>query len=281
MKRNRKVNFRKSLSFRILHRGMLSALLVILAVSVPMYSFEIYQGRKAIKAESERVAFRVSNTFAMPFWSLDDRMLDSLIRLELKDEDVFALHIYQENGDLYIGLHEDDDGKIIPCTDEDADIKRSFLRKTVNMEMDGRIFGRVDVFFTDTHFTYQMYRRIFNTLILIIFVTICTFFITNHSLRKKVIRPIEELSRVVEHFGNKDFSVRSPALSDDELGILSDHINEMADTIQNYSESLEKMVEERTAQLASAEKMAALGELVAGISHEINTPVGTAITAAS
>ena len=65
--------------------------------------------------------------------------------------------------------------------------------------------------------------------------------------------------------------------------------------LENLNEDLEKQVEDRTTELQSmineltsakdnlieSEKLSALGRMVAGISHEVNTPLGVAVTSAS
>jgi len=56
--------------------------------------------------------------------------------------------------------------------------------------------------------------------------------------------------------------------------------NDLEKVNVNLKESLE-ILEKTRDQLVQSEKMAALGGLVAGVAHEINTPVGVGVTAAS
>lgn len=132
-----------------------------------------------------------------------------------------------------------------------------------------------------------------------------------------IMRRLERLMAAADRLGTGDLSTRTMLDHDKgELGVLAGAFDRMAESLQiqdfdrrraeheccQLNTELEERVTTRTAELAKAnkelqtalenlrqtqgqlvmsEKLAALGGLVAGVAHEINTPVGVALSATS
>ena len=117
----------------------------------------------------------------------------------------------------------------------------------------------------------------------------CIFFglLMAYFMFKIVNKPMEELTKAAEKYKMGNFTKKKKKTNYEEINTLIDTYNSMGESLNELYTSLEMKVEERTVELEKAykelqdaqtmmvhsEKMKSLGELVAGITHEINNPV--------
>ena len=101
---------------------------------------------------------------------------------------------------------------------------------------------------------------------------------------KRVTARIDQLRKGAEVIEKGQLDNRLRIDSGDEIELLSKQFNSMASKLEESYQTLEKKVEERTRELKESqetmvqqEKMVGVGQLAAGIAHELNTPLGTII----
>jgi two-component system NtrC family sensor kinase len=83
-------------------------------------------------------------------------------------------------------------------------------------------------------------------------------------ISRSITRPVETLARATEKVAQGDRTVTVPVEGTGELAVLARSFNTMVETLRTTEQ-----------QLLQSEKLASVGQLAAGVAHEINNPLGT------
>ena len=105
--------------------------------------------------------------------------------------------------------------------------------------------------------------------LLIFLVTFVLIIIFTFYMGKKFSDPVKDVVTGTQIIASGDFTYRIKTNLNDELGELARSFNKMAEYLQKTYQDLKSA----SAQLTQSAKLAAVGELAAGVAHELNQPL--------
>jgi two-component system NtrC family sensor kinase len=128
---------------------------------------------------------------------------------------------------------------------------------------EGRVVGSLYVGIRESAFL-RLVHTFYNRMALIALVCIVLAAVIAVPLAQFVTRPIVQLVEATRRLAQGDMTVRVPVFGKGELAVLGQSFNSMVETLHQTQQ-----------ELLHKEKLASMGQLAAGVAHEINNPLGT------
>lgn len=281
-------------------RGLRRALYVVLILSLVLpgivagFALIYLSLQRTLESETrvraEKLADLLQAGMTMPLWEMAPETGRPLVTAIAADPSVTLITVYDINNGVLLDYQRQTQSKVAPIV-----ITRPIAR-------DNEYLGQVVIRYSTSAAIDEAWRASVRLLTIIALQLLVSFILIGAWLSRRVLNPLETLRLSANRIAAGDLQSVVPVLRSDEFGQLSARLDAMRNSLAQSVARLEERVEERTFALKAvntrlqttlddlqrmqnllvqSEKLASLGSLVAGVAHELNTPIGTGVTVVS
>ncbi|GAB2596281.1 sensor histidine kinase [Nitrincola alkalisediminis] len=267
--------------------GVIPLLVVVMLVATSL--LVVYENKQAKRLEAQYVQQRVdtlARQLAEPVWQLAHNVTANILTASLEDKGTLCIVLEHVSG-IVLNAQPLTIGN---CGSAVLDVR--VFHSPVHYEGLGEARRVADLYLhyrpQTGNFIAHLMQSIKGLMLILITGVLTLVIITTALFRWIIFRPLEQVSNSLKFY--QSTGVRHPVdwSSNDELGLLIKDYNNTLSLQVKTEEDLAKARDEAHIalenlknlqnQLVQTEKLASLGKMVAGIAHEVNTPLGNAKT---
>ncbi|WP_196159215.1 sensor histidine kinase [Reinekea sp. G2M2-21] len=219
-----------------------------------------------------------------PLWSFIPENAEHLIDGVALNSAVNRITVTDALGDLFVDYY-----RVGYTPEPDA------LTLTDNVVREEKIIGKIELEYSLQPARTQARLETQQVLIITTAQVLLSLTVILFIINRRVNKPLAKLKEFAHEVARKNFDANITTVHDDEFSDLADELDFMKVALKESFDHLEDRVKQRTEDLTrvnkeltetvqrledakdslvQTEKLAALGALVAGVSHELNTPIG-------